>query len=409
MIDSKSQRLSYLTFIVKSAVEDFARNKVRTLLTSLGILIGVLSVVLIVAFGLGLKKSINEQFESLGSNQLIIFPGQVVSNGRFRGGNGLGSVRFDERDIASLKRLKEMKYVVPQQTQPVTISGNGNTESSTLFMTSAEYFPSRNLETIVGSFFTNEDGEKRRKVVVLGNSIAEDLFGTPENAQGKKIKVDTQSYTVLGIMNKIGGGGFGGPDLDSFTYIPFKTASVFNPDKKFLAMIVIPEADVTTEISKRLIDAQMLKRYKADEYSIVELAEIQQAVTDIFGMLNIALAGVAAISLVVGGIGIMNIMYVTVSERVKEIGIRRALGARQGDILAQFLVEAIILSVFGGLLGILLAWLIVLGVQTIFPAYINIESVILALGVSSGIGIVFGVFPARKAARLSPIEAIRYE
>ncbi|MFO0703185.1 MAG: ABC transporter permease [Patescibacteria group bacterium] len=406
---NQARRINYLAFVSKSAIEDFARNKVRTMLTSLGILIGVLSVVLIVAFGLGLKKSINEQFESLGSNQLIIFPGQVVQNGRFQGGGGLGSTRFDEKDLTKLKRIREMKYVVPQQTQPVTVTAGGNSQSATLFMSSDEYFPSRNLKTTSGSFFTREDNDKKRKVVVLGNKIAENLFDTPENAVGKKIKADNQSYTVVGVLSKIGGGGFGGPDLDGYIYLPYKTGYTFNTEKKFISLIVIPNVDVSTEQGKALIDEQMLKRYKKDDYSIVELAEIQRAVTDIFGILNTVLAGIAAISLLVGGIGIMNIMYVTVSERVKEIGVRRALGARQNDILAQFIIEAVILSVFGGLLGIILAWLIVLGVQSIFPAYISLESVALALGVSSGIGIVFGVFPARKASMLSPIEAIRYE
>lgn len=406
---NQTRRLNYFVFVTKSAIEDFSRNKVRTLLTSLGILIGVLSVVLIVAFGLGLKKSINEQFESLGSNQLILFPGQVVQNGRFQGGSGLGSTRFDEKDLQKLKRIREMKYVVPQQTQPVTVTANGNTKGATLFMSAADYFPSRNLEAIEGKFFTSEDNDKRKKVVVLGFNIAEDLFDTVDNAVGKKIKAENQTYSVIGVLNKIGGGGFGGPDLDGYIYLPYKTGFTFNTEKKFISIIIIPEAEVSTEEGKKLIDEVMLKRYKEDDYSIVELAEIQRAVTDIFGILNTVLAGIAAISLLVGGIGIMNIMYVTVSERVKEIGVRRALGARQNDILVQFIIEAVILSVFGGLLGILLAWLIVLGVQSIFPAYISIESVALALGVSSGIGIVFGVFPARKASMLSPIEAIRYE
>lgn len=402
-------RINYIIFVTRSAIEDFSRNKVRTLLTSLGILIGVLSVVLIVAFGLGLKKTINSQFESLGANQLIIFPGQVVSNGRFQGGSGLGSVRFDEKDLIRLKRINEMKFVVPQQTQPVTVSASGNTESATIFMTSEEYFPSRNLKLITGDFFTREDNDKRKKVVVLGYNIAENLFDTVDNAVGKKIKADGQTFTVIGVLNEIGGGGFGGPDLDGYIYLPYKTGSIYNPEKKFISLILIPNAEVDTVEGKRLIDEQMLRRYKEDDYSIVELAEIQRAVTDIFGVLNLVLAGIAAISLVVGGIGIMNIMYVTVSERVKEIGVRRALGARQGDILAQFLIEAVILSVFGGLLGVVFAWLIVLGIQSLFPAYISPESVALALGVSSGIGIVFGVFPARKASQLSPIEAIRYE
>ena len=401
---------TYLLFVIKSAVTDFTRNKIRTLLTSLGILIGVLSVVLIVAFGLGLKKSINEQFESLGSNQLILFPGKVISNGRFTGGtSAAGTIRFDERDIGNLKRIRDLKYVIPALSKSIDVSGNGRTESGSLYIAGYEIFDARNLAPIAGSIFTREDSDKRKKVVVLGGVIAEKLFDEPQNAIGKIVKTDKQSFRVVGVLEKKGGGGFGGPDFDSFIYLPYKTGYIFNPDKKFLSIILVADPSVSTDTAKKAISQTLLRRYKEDDFSIVELAEIQKAVTDIFGVLNIVLVGIAAISLVVGGIGIMNIMYVTVSERTKEVGVRRALGARQSDILTHFLIEAVILSVFGGFLGLLLAAGIVEGVQRFFPAYISIESVFLALGVSSVIGIVFGVFPARRASQLSPIEAIRYE
>lgn len=401
---------TYLFFVVQNAITDFSRNKIRTLLTSLGILIGVLSVVLIVAFGLGLKKSINAQFESLGSNQLILFPGKVLSNGRFTGGGqAVGTIRFDEKDIANLKRIRDLKFVIPALNKGVNVSGNGRTESGSLYIAGYEIFESRNLVTTVGKLFTREDSDKRKKVVVLGAVIAEKLFDEPQNAIGKIIKTDKNSFRVVGVLEKKGGGGFGGPDFDTFIYLPYKTGYIFNPDKKFLTVIMVVKPEVPVEIAKQEINQTLLKRYKTDDFSIVELSEIQQAVTDIFGVLNIVLVGIAAISLVVGGIGIMNIMYVTVSERTKEVGVRRALGARQNDILIQFLIEAVILSVFGGLLGLLLAAGIVQAIQQFFPAYISIESVILALGVSSVIGIVFGVFPARRASQLSPIEAIRYE
>ena len=401
---------TYLLFVINSAITDFSRNKVRTLLTSLGILIGVLSVVLIVAFGLGLKKSINEQFESLGSNQLILFPGKVISNGRFTGGGqAAGTIRFDEKDVANLKRVRELKYVIPALNKGVNVSGNGRTESGSLYIAGYEIFDARNLKTSVGNIFTREDSDKRKKVVVLGGLIAEKLFDEPQNAIGKVIKTDKNSFRVVGVLEKKGGGGFGGPDFDTFIYLPYKTGYIFNPDKKFLTVILVAEPDVPTEVAKKAISQTLLRRYKEDDFSVVELSEIQQAVTDIFGVLNIVLVGIAAISLIVGGIGIMNIMYVTVSERTKEVGVRRALGARQNDILAQFLIEAVILSVFGGVLGLLIGIGIVQAIQQFFPAYISIESVFLALGVSSAIGIVFGVFPARRASQLSPIEAIRYE
>jgi len=402
--------LTYLLFIITSAITDFSRNKIRTFLTSLGILIGVLSVVLIIAFGLGLKKSIQGQFEQLGTNQLILFPGQVISNGSFRNSGGnLSTIRFDERDVQSLKRVKELQYVVPVSTKSVKVSAFGKAEFGDLYMTNADIFPARSLVINQGKEFSKEDVDKRSRVVVLGSKISDKIFGSATDAVGKTIKVDKQSFKVIGVLKSVGSSGLGGPDLDSYVYLPYKTGYIFNTDKKFGTFILKADPTVDTAIAKKEIKDALLKRYKEDDFSIVELTEIQNAVTSIFGILNTVLIGISTISLLVGGIGIMNIMYVTVTERTKEIGVRRALGARRSDILMQFIVEAVVLSLFGGLMGLLLSFVIVFGVQQFFPAYIDTFSVFLALGVSSSIGIIFGVFPARKASMLSPIEAIRYE
>jgi putative ABC transport system permease protein len=215
---------------------------------------------------------------------------------------------------------------------------------------------------------------------------------------------------IIGVTEKKGGGFGGGPDIDSYMYIPNKTGySIVNPDRKIFAMnLKISNAEILPAV-KREVKKELAKRYDQDSFQILEPTDIISLINSIFGVLNGVLIAIAGISLVVGGIGIMNIMYVTVTERIKEIGIRRAIGARKGDILYQFLLESTILSMFGGALGLLLAFLIVLGINIVFPAYIDATSVIVALSVSSIIGIVFGVFPAKKAADLSPMEAIRYE
>lgn len=402
--------MSYFFFILKSALEDFRRNKMRTFLTSLGILIGVASVILLMAFGLGLKKYIQDQFESLGTNLIIVHPGQILQGGGFRSGGGvMGGIRFDEKDVLHLKKIKNALYAAPVFVKTIKVSGNRKTEVSDLYATTADIFPLRNLEIEAGRTFARSDLEKRAKVIVIGPKIAEKIFGSADLALAKVIKIETQGFRVIGILKSKGGGGFGGPDFDSFIYMPYKSALSFNPDKKFFAVYLKAESPAAIPPMKEEIKNVLLKRYKEDDFSVIEQTEILNAVSSIFSILNLVLVAIAGISLVVGGIGIMNIMYVSVVEKIKEIGVRRAIGATQNDILFQFLAESVILSLIGGLAGLLLAFFVVLFIQRFFPAYINLPSVFIALGVSSLIGVIFGVFPAKRASDLSPIEAIRYE
>lgn len=401
--------MNHYIFVVQSAFEDFSRNKGRTFLTSLGIVIGVLSVVILIAFGLGLKKYINDQFQSLGSNLIRVVPGQILKGGSFSSTGSMSTIRFDSRDVLKLQRVKSAEYVIPIVTRSISVTMGKGTEPATLYASTADIFVALNLKAHYGDIFTKTDVEKRSKSVVIGPKIAAKLFSTEEAAINKYIKVDNQNFKVQGVLEPKGGGGFGGPDLDSFIYMPHTTAQVFNPDKKFYAIIVKSNSNISIETAKDEIKTALLKRYKNDDFSVIDQAELLGAIEGIFGMLNTVLVAIAAVSLVVGGIGIMNIMYVTVTERIKEIGIRRALGARTSDILLQFLVESVALSILGGLMGLILAYIIVYFIQSVFPAYIDLNSVVLALGVSSIIGVVFGVFPAKKAADLSPIDAIRNE
>ncbi|MBI4226410.1 ABC transporter permease [Candidatus Roizmanbacteria bacterium] len=401
--------MSYFIFILRSAIFDFSRNKGRTFLTSLGILIGVLAVVLLLAFGLGLRKYIEQQFESLGTNLLRIVPGQILQGGGFRSGpSAFGTIRFDEKDVVTLRRIKNAEYIIPVFSKTITVSGGGNNETGELYASSADIFAGLNLKPQYGSVFTKEDVNKRSKIVTIGPKIAEKLFKDSSLAVDKTTKIEGQTFRVTGVL-EAKGGGFGGPDFDSFIYMPYKTAYIFNSDKKFLAIIAKAEDSESMDSVKEQIIERLKRRYDEDDFSVIEQAELLSAISSIFSIINMVLVSIAAISLVVGGIGIMNIMYVTVTERIKEIGIRRAIGARKIDILSQFLIESIILSLIGGLLGILGAYAITLFIQRFFPAYIDLNSVLLALGVSSAIGIIFGVFPAKKAADLSPIDAIRYE
>lgn len=402
--------MDYFIFILKTAFFDFSRNKGRTILTSLGILIGVLSVILLIAAGLGLRKYIQQQFESLAPNLLRVVPGQILQGGSFRGGAGsFGGIRFDDKDVTKLKRLRSVEYVIPAFTKSIKVQVGKNSELTDLYSSSADIFSALNIEAEYGQIFKKEDVDKRAKIVVLGPKIAEKLFGSPDLAVGQSVKAEGQNFKVIGVTKSKGGGGFGGPDFDSFVYIPYKTGYIFDPEKKFVAIIAKVKDGESLDEAKGDIEEVMKRRYDEDEFSVIKQTDLLNAINSIFGVINIVLVAIAAISLVVGGIGIMNIMYVTVTERIKEIGIRRALGARKNDILYQFLVEAVILSLFGGVLAVILAFVIVFFVQKIFPAYIDFATILIALGVSSIIGIVFGVFPAKKAADLTPIDAIRYE
>ncbi len=405
--------MKYITFQLKTALKNFGRNKVRTILTSLGILIGVLSVVILIALGVGLKNYIQGEFESLGSNLLFVLPGKVIGdNGQFQGGSDsrVAPVTFDEQTYASLKRGLAIDYVVPMYTKSVTTEAEGQTKSGSLFASSSDLFSILNLQIESGNLFTTADVGKRSKSAVIGNKVAVALFGGVEGAVGQSISFSNQRYKVIGVLKEKGGGGFGGPSFDDGVYIPYTTSFIgLNPDKKFATIYLGVSKDGDVDVVKGQAEAILLKKYKKDDFSVIKQTEFLNAITSIFSIINSVLVAIGSISLVVGGIGIMNIMYANVTERTKEVGIRRAIGATKRDILFQFLTESVLLSLIGGVGGLLLAILIVSGVSRFFPLAINATSVIIAIGISSAIGVFFGVFPARRAANLAPIEAIRYE
>jgi len=400
---------NYFIFVLKAALDDFSHNKGRTFLTSLGILIGVLSVILLIAFGLGLKKYVNDQFESLGANLIMVMPGSKQS--LMRGGGFVGGIKFDERDILKLKKIKTINHIAGVFAKPGSlIKVDNKSEIVEILASDEEIAALFNLEIEYGRMIGKTDNQKSDKVIVLSTTLIGKLFDFPvEQALGKTIAMENQNYRIIGIVKSKGGGGIGGAGLDSHVYIPFKTAYTFNTDKKFLGIYLKTKTQDQVGETKAAVEKILLKRYDKDDFSVMEQKEIMDTVSSIFAVINTLLVAIAAISLLVGGIGIMNIMYVTVTERIREIGIRRALGARKNDILYHFLIESVILSLLGGALGLGLAFIAVFFIQKIFPAYIDVGSVVLALGVSSAIGIVFGVLPARKAAELSPIDAIRYE
>jgi putative ABC transport system permease protein len=396
--------------LIKSAIADFKRNKVRTFLTSLGITIGVLSVVMLIALGLGLKNYIQEQFEGLGANLVMVMAGSGIGGGDGGGFSGpagmFGSVvEFDERDVSSLKRIQDIKYVVPVYFKSLAIEAEDNKEMGYVMGVNDEFFDLMSAEMLEGEIFDKSDIQGRTKVVVLGFTLSEKLFGEAGDGAGRTIRADNMRLKVIGVLEKTGD-----TEMDKSAVIPYTTTfASLNPDKTFWSIYLGVDAEDKVDAASDKAEEVLLRRYKEDEFAVVQQSEVLSTINQIFSVLNAILVAIGSISLLVGGIGIMNIMYATVTERTKEIGIRRAIGATKQDILTQFLTESVVLSVLGGLVGLTLSVLIVLAVRPFFPVAINTLAVIIAIGVSSFIGIFFGVFPAKRAANLPPIVAIKYE
>ncbi len=396
-----------IQLLISSAFISFKRNRVRTFLTSLGIMIGVMSVVLLIALGLGLKNYMRDQFESMGSNLIMIMPGNSLTSGQLQsmGASMVSGVKFTEKDVRELSKLSELKYVVPLFYKNAPASHKNESKMCYLMGGNESIFPLLNIKFIAGDPFTRSSVRRKANEVVIGYNLAQDLFRNPPTAVGKNITIQNEDYLVLGVAEKKGD-----PEMDNGVFLPYTTSfKSLNPTKDFFSIYLGVTQKEDIPAAKKAAEHALLKNYEADEFSVVESNDLLSTVNQIFDVLNGILIAIGSISLLVGGIGIMNIMYSSITERTKEIGIRRSLGATQSDILQQFLTEAVILSLFGGLLGLLLCALIVLAVRPFFPLSLNLVAVLVAFGVSSFIGAFFGVFPAKRAAKLSPIDAIRYE
>jgi putative ABC transport system permease protein len=413
---------------VRVALNGLLANKLRSTLTMLGVIIGVGAVIALLSIGAGAQASITEQITSIGTNLLIVIPGAPESQGGVRGSFGSASnlTYADAQAIANPNNVPDAKYVAPvfdQNTQ--IIFGDVNINASVTGVT-ADYLPTFNLTVAQGRFIDAGDVDKRSDVAVLGYQAAQDLFGGFDPLD-QKIKVTLPggvgrvSLTVIGVLEEKGGAGFNSPD--SAVLVPISTAQnrLFN-GRNARGQLIVSNITVaatsqsTTTAAQNEIDALLRRRHDLTpsqdaDFRVLNQADLLSAATQVTGILTAFLGSIAGISLLVGGIGIMNIMLVSVTERTREIGIRKAVGARRVDILAQFLMEAMVLSVLGGAIGILLGAGLaeIVSLTGLVNSLVTLNSVLLAVGFSMAVGLFFGIYPANQAARLNPIEALRYE
>ncbi len=389
-------------------------NKVRSGLTMLGIVIGISSVIALTSIGNGAKASIEGNIEKLGSNLLTVVPG-VVQPGRGIVSSGRGAAQnLKLEDVEEIKKVEGVRDVAPELDRKFQIVSNtGNNTNSTVIGTIPEYLSLKNLSLQDGSFISETNNRSLSRVAILGPTAASDLFGE-ESPIDKTVRINGSNFKVIGVLNQKGSGGFFNPD--DAVFIPLSVMQKILTGADYLSSITVgvDSKDIMDQVKEGIFDIVALK-HRVDpanpDFSIFSQADILGALTQITDTFTIFLASVAGISLVVGGIGIMNMMLTTVTERTREIGLRKAIGAKRKDINIQFLIEAVMLTFTGGLVGVILGWAIsfVISSLGIIDTSITMGSVMLAFGVSAFIGIVFGYYPARRASRLNPIEALRYE
>ncbi len=402
---------------IREALESVSANKLRAALTILGIVIGVAAVISMLAVGAGAQDTILGSISGIGTNLLFVFQGNLLQDVR-------NEQPITMADVAALRdefQAPHIQEVAPIVSGTVNVSFSGESTSPELFGVTPEFQLVRNYGLIEGSFITDDHVNGLASVALLGPEVADKLFGRRELITGETVRIEGQPFRVIGVLEPKGGGSFG--SQDNVILVPLTTARVRLLDRErdhvdvaYVQAINAESVPIVTEEISQILRTRHRTKLGEDDFSVYTQEDILSVAGTITNVLTIFLGGIAAISLLVGGIGIMNIMLVSVTERTKEIGLRKAVGATKKDILIQFLTESSLLSLIGGIIGIIFGWLISFAVGRIaaasgtpFTPNISLDAILLATIFSTAVGLFFGIYPANRAANLQPVEALRYE
>ncbi len=402
--------------IIHETYVSLSANRVRSGLTILGIVIGIASVIAMVSIGTGASNTISSSIQSLGSNLILITPGVQRGGQGFGATGGRGGAKtITNADADAIRDIVGVKAVDPEVSGRYQITAKGTNTNTTVNGVSSAYPQIRNVDIDEGSFITDTQNLSAAKVAVLGPTTRDDLLGAGASALGASIRIKGVEFKVIGVTKSKGGSGFA--NQDDVIYIPTNSAQRYFSGDQYLTTVAVQaeSADVMTQaqeqITQLLLDRHHISDRTSADFTVLNQSDILSTASSITSTLTYLLAAIGSISLLVGGIGIMNMMLTTVTERTREIGLRKAIGAKRRDINIQFLAEAIALTLVGGVIGITLGWLISSAVNLtgLVTTSVSFSSVAIAFGVSALTGIVFGYYPAKRAAELNPIDALRYE
>lgn len=404
-----------ITDLLQETSTALLSNKARSGLTILGIIIGIGSVIGMISIGQGTAGSIETNIQSMGSNLITIMPGFQRSFSQVSAGRGTAQSLTMDDAKAIEEEIANVKALAPQLSRRYQVVSKGKNTNTQIMGTTPAYLSVRNLKIDEGSFITEQQLTSFAKVAVLGPTARDDLFGENSNPVGQTIRISGINFKIIGVSQPKGGTAFASED--DMIFIPITTCQKFLAGADYVSTISVeaenPQVitDVQAEITNLLLQRHHIANSSMADFNVLSQQDILEAATSMTNTMTIFLAAIAGISLLVGGIGIMNMMLTTVTERTREIGLRKAIGAKKRDISMQFLAEAVMLTFLGGVAGVVLGWVLSILISRFagIATSVSLTTILLAFGISAAIGIIFGYYPARRAAALNPIEALRYE